>query len=83
MPIPRIYADFNGLVPGLVDPERLAVVMKCAGAIRPSHLHPGGSSAETRSRLPAEPQPDAPRAQEWLGPIEVDPPEIIDLRGAY
>ena len=34
MTIPRICADFNGLVPGLVNPEREAVVMDTAGTIR-------------------------------------------------
>lgn len=34
MPIPRIYADFNGLVAGVRDPSRTAVVLDTFGSLR-------------------------------------------------
>lgn len=34
MPITRIYADFNGLVPGIKNLERIAVVLDTFGSLR-------------------------------------------------
>jgi hypothetical protein len=34
MPVTRIYADFNGLVPGIKNPERVAVVLDTFGSLR-------------------------------------------------
>ena len=34
MPLTRIYADFNGLVAGIRDPQRTAVVLDTLGTLR-------------------------------------------------